>query len=288
MLTSTKVSIGSIGILQLSEKRDKQMSECLDFFEPVLFSQNDRSLSKAIFLNNRTLVSIVTSRMNQTLQDRLTEELIKVYKEYDNLNYLPEFEIRDLKENYVYISLLHSAAILSCDRFAFHKLASLPKIVEDIDSMSKEELKEVTRDGLALTPIINIADLMLQHSEAEIRQFGLQYLNIANKMAKKLSHNGALSRIYSLYGAYYLDQGNLSAAEKILTDPSEVPNYFDYTKYLNLILLGLHYRRAGDMPSYNSLSSKAENLRSVLSISDIAEDVAWLIFPPGLVIDGTN
>lgn len=252
----------------------------LSFFDPIIFEHFDLGINKGIFLNNRALGLLGKWRKDTKLEEKVAEGLIKVYKEYGEYNALPNYEKKKLDELSIVEDLIHSAYILCSGRFAFHKIVDLQNILQELDVISGQELNKLTLEGLGIVPLTNLAEISFQTRDQGISLIGLQFLNIANKMASKISHRGLKSRINTLYGAYFLDIGDAESAEILLTDMSETPNQYDYTKYLNQMLLAMNKQGAGDTAGWKAITQRADHIKSVLNVSDYAEELGWIIFPP--------
>lgn len=272
-------------MLETSPEAQEVMQKTMSYRSELMFGQNASRRNIGIFLNNRCLVTAVKARVNDSLLSTIGQELIEIHQRYSHMTSLPAPEETDLKNESIFKDLLTSASLLVDGKLPFHDFQKLPGIQEQLASMRINDLRIIFQDGAALTPLLNIADLMFQMGDSDLMSMGLQYLNIANTVAKTLTLPGVKARAKSLYGAYFLDIGQPKPAESLLTDMSEVTNQYDYTKFLNQVLLSMAMKSQGDLATAARIDQRAAHIKEVLAVSDHAEEIGWLIFPDKLILD---
>ena len=280
--------IVKLGMMRSDIDAQASIDHVLAYRSHTMFGRDARRRDVGVFINNRCLITAVAARINDTLLGTVGQEVIDIYKEYSTSGRMREYTEDDLKQRGLIRDLLMSASLLIKGNLPIHDFQSLSDLQYNLENMDNIELREIVDDGLCATPLLNIVDILFQTGDEGLTAIGLQYLNICNVITKRLDLIGPKARVNSLYGAYFLDNGDAAPAEQLLTDMSEVPNQYDYTKFLNQVLLSMSKKRQNDPATAARVDQRASHIKEVMNISDHAEEIGWLIFPKNMLTDDSS
>ncbi len=258
--------------------------ELIDFVDPVLFGENSDKNDKGIFLNNRAVL-IAQYRLSQggnIFIESLLQEVYDIYKESSLQEELKPFLESDFEKQNTVKHLLNSYALLSTKPIKVHKFEELDKLVIELDSMTDKDVSDSFANGLAIQPLLNLAENLFQSNDESLTQIGLRYVNLCNKVSSRLDLKLISAKIKTFYGIYFLETDDLQSAEILLSDMSQTSNFGDYLKQINAEALSVSRKNRGDLIEARILSDKAKHLKNTLKVGNMAPEFSSLIIPLGV------
>lgn len=260
-------------------------------FQDEILSQPELDYSqKAIFANNRGALCFYYMQLTaKDFDNLLLQELYNLNKEYGTMDLLPHFGAKEQTETSILTPLLQSLQMMTLGKIPFHQFVTLDKVHQKVADWSDIEVQALFDEPYKFIPLMNIVDFLLQSGDSSMRQFGLQYLNLAEFFLSKGNEDLVFAfkgRLETLRGAQLLDRGIKdpaskamyhNQAEKLLSSFDETPNFHDYLKEANASMLALMKFKQGSQGEHDFLSERAKTLKNLLNISDIAPEFASFI-----------